>query len=250
MRGSPLSPGNTSHPPRKGDQAPAKSRHLLPRPVISIGPSRARRSASGAKWGVKGEGEGGIQSASPARPASVCGEVCSVLQFPRRWTRCSPRGEEMGEWVGLAVANDDRTSHDDRSVEREVIQFPSLTLAGLARRVPLPVSTGSPEQRRFSPDQPLPHFQRGAFPAETAVELSGKERTGGAGEGSYRWGHAPRPQDSTVCELRREKEAGALFGCNRQRISAVVPCLLAGGRLVGEACTAWMTRVGIGFLPD
>lgn len=84
--------------------------------------------------------------------------------------------------------NDDRTSHDDRSVEREVIQFPSLTLAGLARRVPLPVSTGSPEQRRFSPDPPLPHFQRGAFPAETAVELSGKERTGGAGEGSYRWG--------------------------------------------------------------
>lgn len=182
MRGSPLSPGNTSHPPGKGDQAPAKSRHLLPRPVISIGPSRARRSASGAKWGVKGEGEGGIQSASPARPASVCGEVCSVLQFPRRWTRCSPRGEEMGEWVGLAVANDDRTSHDDRSVEREVIQFPSLTLAGLARRVPLSVSTGSPEQRRFSPDQPLPHFQRGAFPAETAVELSGKERTGGRGK--------------------------------------------------------------------
>lgn len=126
--------------------------------------------------------------------------------------------------------NDDRTSHDDRSVEREVIQFPSLTLAGLARRVPLPVSTGSPEQRRFSPGPPLPHFQQGAFPAETAVELSGKERTGGAGEGSYRWGHAPRPQDSTVCELRREKEAGALFGCNRQRISAVVPCLLAGGR--------------------
>lgn len=80
--GVPLSAlGIRATPPSPGDQAPAKSRHLLPRPVISIGPSRARRSASGAKWGEEGEkGKGAFsQPAQLSRPAFAVSVLCPPI---------------------------------------------------------------------------------------------------------------------------------------------------------------------------
>lgn len=110
-------------------------------------------------------------------------------------------------------------AHDDRSVERESIQFPSLTLAGLARRV----STESPAQRKIQSrpaTSTIPSGEPSSLPSgDGGGAAVRKNRRGGA---KLSTGHGPRLHGLPVAMKRGWRALWFQSSANFRRCSMFV----------------------------
>jgi len=118
--GVPPQPWEYEPPPGEGDQAPAQ---VATPPAKTGNFNKAKSGKAISERRQAGQRRGrGIQSASPASPASVCGEVLWPA-ISSTLDALQPGGEAMVwdavEMGRLAVAMMTGRAHDDRSMERE-----------------------------------------------------------------------------------------------------------------------------------